>query len=311
MLATSRVLPASGDGYAWEWKYDGGRALARIRADGQVRLDSRNAKDFTLVFPEIATAVSEALPGLQLTLDGEIVASNPATGAPDFGLLQQRFGTHPSPALMERVPVSYIVFDVLHLDDHPTTALPYTDRQRLLTALEIDHPRLSVPGYQTGVDPATMLETARAHDLEGIVGKRLNSTYRPGRSPDWLKHALRNRVEVVVGGWTPGNGSCSTSLGSLLLARPAADDPGALEFVGAVGTGWSAAAAGQLRRRLDDLADDTSPFRTPLPREYAREARYVRPELVGDVEYRSRTGEGYLRHPSWKGLRVDKTIADL
>jgi bifunctional non-homologous end joining protein LigD len=84
-----------------------------------------------------------------------------------------------------------------------------------------------------------------------------------------------------------------------------------LDFVGAVGTGWTAVTAGQLRRRLDDLATDTSPFSTPLPREYARNAHYVRPELIGDVEYRSRTGEGYLRHPSWKGVRVDKTLPDL
>lgn len=311
MLATARALPSSGAGYGWEWKYDGGRAIGRLCADGQVRLDSRNAKDFTPVFPEIAAALAEALPGRRLTVDGEIIAPNPATGAPDFGQLQHRFGTKPSADLMARVPVSYVVFDLLYLDDRPTTELPYTDRQRLLAELQVNHPRVVVPGYQVDVDPRMLLELAREHDIEGVVGKRLDSTYRPGRSPAWLKHALRNRIEVVVGGWTPGQGSRATSLGSLLLGRPGVDDPAALEFVGAVGTGWTDPIAAQLRRSLDELATDTSPFSTPLPREYARYAHYVRPELVGDVEYRSRTGEGYLRHPSWKGLRVDKTVADL
>jgi len=311
MLATSRALPASGAGYGWEWKNDGGRAIGRLHPGGRVRLDSRNGKDFTPVFPEIATALAEALPGHQLSVDGEIIAPHPGTGAPEFAQLQHRFGTIATTRLMEEIPVSYVIFDVLHLDGTPTVGLSYTDRQQLLAALRIDHPRLLVPGYQVDVDPAALLELARAHDIEGVVGKRLNSTYRPGRSPDWLKHALRNRIEVIVGGWTPGQGSRATSLGSLLLARPSPDEPAALQFVGAVGTGWTAATATQLRQQLDRLATAASPFSTPLPREYGREARYVHPELVGDVEYRSRTSEGYLRHPSWKGLRVDKTVADL
>jgi bifunctional non-homologous end joining protein LigD len=311
MLATARTLPTSGRGYGWEWKYDGGRAIARIRADGQVRLDSRNAKDFTPVFPEVADALAEALPGRRLTLDGELIAANPTTGAPDFAQLQQRFGTRPSAELLAQVPVSYVVFDLLHLDGEPTVDLPYVERRRLLTEVGITHPRLLVPAHQVDVDPHTLLDVARAHDIEGIVGKRLDSPYRPGRSPAWLKHALRSRIEVVVGGWTPGQGNRTNSLGALLLARPATDDPAALEFVGAVGTGWTAATATRLLQRLKGLASESSPFSAPLPREYARNARYVRPELIGDVEYRSRTGEGYLRHPSWKGLRVDKTLADL
>jgi bifunctional non-homologous end joining protein LigD len=311
MLATARELPRSGAGYGWEWKYDGGRAISRVRADGQVRVDSRNAKDFTLVFPEVATALSEALPGRQLVLDGEVVAVDPASGVPDFAQLQQRFGLHPSPALLARVPVSYIVFDLLHLDGQSTTELPYAQRRQMLAELGISHPRLLVPEHQVGVDPHTLLELARTHGIEGVVGKRLDSHYRPGRSPAWVKHALRNRIEVIVGGWTPGQGHRSTSLGALLMGRPSPDDPAALEFVGAVGTGWAATTGARLRRQLDDLARDTSPFRAQLPREYARHARYVHAKLVGDVEYRSLTGEGYLRHPSWKGLRPDKTPEDL
>jgi bifunctional non-homologous end joining protein LigD len=311
MLATARPLPSSERGYGWEWKYDGGRAIARIRRDGGVRLDSRNAKDFTSVFPEVAAALAEALPGRQLTLDGELVASSPVTGAPDFAQLQQRFGARPSAELLTRVPVSYVVFDLLHLDGDPIIDLPYVERRRLLSEVGIGHPRLLIPDHQVDVDPHTLLELARTHDIEGIVGKRLDSPYRPGRSPAWLKHALRNRIEVVVGGWTPGQGNRTNTLGSLLLARPAAHDHAELQFVGAVGTGWTAATARRLLEQLNELATESSPFCAPLPREYARNARYVRPELIGDVEYRSLTGEGYLRHPSWKGLRVDKTLDDL
>jgi bifunctional non-homologous end joining protein LigD len=118
----------------------------------------------------------------------------------------------------------------------------------VLAELEITHPRVLVPEHQEGVDPATLLELARGHGLEGVVGKRLDSTYRPGRSPAWIKHALRNRLEVVVAGWTPGQGNRSQSLGALLMARPAEHDPAVLEFVGAVGTGWTATTAARLRQ---------------------------------------------------------------
>ena len=207
MLATARPLPASGAGYGWEFKWDGFRAIGRVRADGHVRLDSRNAKDFTPAFPEVAAALAEALPGRQVSLDGELVATSPTTGAPDFGQLQQRLGTRPSGELLARIPVSYVVFDLLHLDGQPATALPYRERRRLLAELDITHPRLLVPAHQVDVDPHTMLELARTHDIEGVVGKRLDSPYRPGRSPAWIKHALRNRIEVVVGGWLPGKGN--------------------------------------------------------------------------------------------------------
>jgi len=314
MLATTRTLPATGAGYGWEWKWDGARVGARLRADGQAKLDSRNDKDMTRTFPEIAAALAVALPGRRVAVDGEVVALDPATGAPDFGRLQHRLGTTATPALRAETPVSYILFDLTHLDDQPTTELPYTTRRALLTELGIVHPLLSVPPHQVGVDPHTLLELAKTHHLEGVVGKRVDSLYRPGRSPAWLKHALRNRIEVVVGGWTPGQGNRANTLGALLLGRPTpdtGDDGMGLRFVGAVGTGWTAATAGRLYQRITELASPTSPFAEPLPRLYTRQARWVRPELIGDVEYRSRTAEGYLRHPSWKGLREDKTLRDL
>src|SRR5882724_746227 len=244
MLATLRTLPTTGAGYGWEWKWDGARAGARVRADGQVRLDSRNDKDMTRTFPEIATALTEALAGRQVGLDGEIVALDPATGAPEFGQLQQRLGTVGTPALQAQVPVSYIVFDLTHLDGEPTIDLPYTQRRTLLASLGINHPALLVPPHQLDVAPASLLELARAHHIEGIVGKRLDSPYRPGRSPAWLKHPLRQRTQVVVGGWTPGQGNRTNTLGALLLGLPGPDtttDGHGLVFIGAVGTGWTMA----------------------------------------------------------------------
>ena len=280
-----------------------------------MRLESRNGKDLTPAFPEIAAALAEALPGQRVSLDGELVASSPATGAPDFGQLQQRLGTRPSAELLARVPVSYVVFDVLHLDDRPTTALPYLERRHLLSELGLTHPRLLVPGHQVDVDPHTLLDLARTHDIEGVVGKRLDSPYRPGRSPAWIKHALRNRIEVVIGGWLPGKGNRTNQLGALLLGQPTAPSAGGgreIEFIGAVGTGWTIVTARQLLQQLTELHTHASPFLGILSREYTRDARWVHPELIGDVEYRSRTvSEGYLRHPSWKGLRHDKTLADL
>jgi bifunctional non-homologous end joining protein LigD len=268
----------------------------------------------TRTFPEIAAALADALPGRQVGLDGEIVAMDPATGAPEFGQLQQRLGTTATPALQAQTPVSYIVFDLTHLDGHPTIDLPYTQRRAMLADLGINHPSLPVPPHQLDVAPASLLELAKAHHIEGIVGKRLDSPYRPGRSPAWLKHPLRQRIEVVVGGWTHGQGNRTKILGALLLGLPGPDTTPTgqgLVFIGAVGTGWTMATAGHLFRQLADLASDTSPFTEPLPRLYARNARWVRPALIGDVEYRSRTNEGYLRHPSWKGLRLDKTLTDL
>lgn len=113
MLATARPAPGSGAGYGWEWKYDGARAIARVRPDGAVRLDSRNARDFTTSFPEIAHALAAALPGRRLTVDGELVAMSPETGAPDFAQLQHRLGTVPSAELPAQVPVSYVVFNLM------------------------------------------------------------------------------------------------------------------------------------------------------------------------------------------------------
>jgi bifunctional non-homologous end joining protein LigD len=249
------------EGWAFEPKLDGWRVALAVR-ESSVRLVSRRGRPL-LAFPEVAAAIAETLSGRRASLDGELVATSPVTGAPDFGQLQQRLGTRPPPELLARVPVSYVLFDVLHLDEQPTTALPYLERRRLLAELGIAHPRLLVPSHQVDVDPHTLLELARTHDIEGVVGKRLDSPFRPGRSPAWIKHALRNRIEVVVGGWLPGRGNRTNQLGALLLGQPtppSADGQPEIEFVGAVGTGWTMATASRLLQQITELQSPTSPF---------------------------------------------------
>jgi bifunctional non-homologous end joining protein LigD len=310
MLASTRPLPTQGA--VFEFKWDGARMAARRRADGAVRLDSRNGKAFAETFPEVSEALSEILPGRRVHLDGEVVAAHPATGAPDFARLQRRLGVTPRPPLLAGVPVKYLVFDVLEIDGTPTVGLPYLERRRLLAELEIEHRALAVPEHHLDVDPVRLLELAAAYDIEGIIGKRAESTYRTGRSTAWVKAVLRKRIEVVVGAWLPaGHGQ---GLGALLLGRPSPRQTGTrlrLDYLGSVGTGWSDAAGRELAGQLAALARDTSPFGGPVPPEYARHALWVEPRLVADVEYRTWTAAGMLRHPSYRGLRWDVSAREL
>jgi bifunctional non-homologous end joining protein LigD len=308
MLATTRPIPRAWDSFSWEFKWDGARCGSRARPGGdpgRVRLDSRNGKDVTSQFPEIVEALAEALPArLSVALDGELVASAPGA-APDFAVLQRRLGTRPSAELLARVPVTFVAFDLVW-SDGPTVDLPYLHRRELLAELAITHPRVQVPPHHLGVDPHTLLELAESHGLEGLIGKCVDSRYRPGRSSAWVKVVLRRRLEVWIGGWLPSRGGHGEGLGALLVGRLGPPRPNSgrlrLEFYGGVGTGWAVAEGRRLQRRLTELQRATSPFAEELPREYARHARWVEPELSAQVEYRSFTAGGLLRHAAFKGL---------
>jgi bifunctional non-homologous end joining protein LigD len=166
-----------------------------------------------------------------------------------------------------------------------------------------------VPQAAVGVNGAQLLEVARSHGLEGVVGKRRTARYEPGRrSPAWIKTALLHTQEVVVGGWTAGEGRREKSVGALLLG--AYDGSGSLRYLGHVGTGFTEAALRALLVELRAREQSTSPFDEEVPSEEARKARWVRPELVGEVVYRVLTKEGRLRHAAWRGLRSDKDPAD-
>jgi bifunctional non-homologous end joining protein LigD len=300
MLATPGPVP-EGAGWAYEFKWDGVRAVTSV-AGGELRAQSRNDKPLADMYPELGAL--RDLVDQAVTLDGEIVALD-ARSRPDFGLLQQRMHRHHPPAeLLQEVPVLYYVFDVLHLDGEDLAGRPYTDRRAALADLGLDSAAVKVPPWFVGVAGSTIQATAAQHGLEGVVAKRVASRYEPGkRSRSWIKTPLRKTIEVVVGGWAPGQGRRAGTLGALLLGVPS---PEGLRYIGNVGTGFTDAVLADLLGRLTRLARLTSPFAEPVPAEFARHARWVAPELVGEVEYRSVSRDGRLRHPSWRGLRSDK-----
>jgi|SRR5690606_9432699 len=285
-------------------KWDGMRAVADTTG-GRCELYSRNGKPVTGSFPEIAAAVTERVGAVGAVLDGEIIAPGGEHGAPSFSRLQRRMHVRaPSARLMREVPVLYMVFDLLAVEGESTVGLPYAQRRARLEQLDPTHPPLQLSPVWTGIDPGALAADAADHGLEGIVAKRLDSPYRPGaRSRSWIKMPLRKTTEAVIAGWLPGQGTVRGSFGSLILG--AHDERGRLVPIGLVGTGWKQHERARLRARLDELASARCPFDVPVARPVAAAARWVRPELVADIEYREATSEG-LRHPSWRGLRIDK-----
>jgi bifunctional non-homologous end joining protein LigD len=304
MLAHAGSYPEDERDYAFEVKWDGIRAIAYVRADGRVRVRSRNLNDITEQYPELR-ALGDALGGRDAVLDGEIVAFDEATGAPSFQRLQPRLGVRPSKARASPVPVVYVVFDVLYYDGHDTTQLPYEERRALLESLglEGDAARLSPSVVGNG------RPLLRLPGFEGVVAKRLGSVYdRGARSRAWIKVKEQRRQELVIGGWTPGKGTRAKRLGALLLG--VFDEPwgDAFRYAGKVGTGFDDATLAMLQEKLAPLARDTSPFDGKVPE---KDARFVEPELVCEVEFTEWTRDGRLRHPSYKGLRFDKDAREV
>jgi len=309
MLAVlgSKRTPPTGDDLAVEMKWDGVRALATV-ADGTTRLTSRNGLDITPTYPEFAD-LADRLGGRDAILDGEIVALDPS-GYPSFGLLQQRTRlTDPRRvrAAMREVPVRFMLFDVLAVDGENVMDAPYRERRRLLEALVRQDDAVLVPPEFDGTI-AEGLERAAELRLEGVVVKDRDATYAPGRrSAAWTKLKLHRTQEVVVAGWRPGKGARAGGIGSLLLGVP---EDGRLRYAGRVGTGFDAAALAELARLAKPLARKTSPL-VDVPSADARDAHWLRPQIVGEVEFSERTRDGRLRHPSWRGLRPDKAVADV
>ncbi|MCW0213915.1 MAG: DNA ligase D [Pseudonocardia sp.] len=301
MLAVAGPPPV-GEGWAFEFKWDGVRAIVAVSGDA-VRITSRNGNDVTGGYPDLVAGLHSDRP---LLLDGEIVAAD-AAGRPDFGLLQQRMHVRgPSAELVSAVPVSLYLFDLLVDGDRSLLREPYDERRAALLDLRPGGaPLVSVPPAFPDVTGAELLEVARGHGLEGIVAKRRTARYEAGRrSTAWTKTALLSTQEVVLAGWTPGEGRRASTLGALLLG--ARDDEGLLRFLGHVGTGFTDATLHMLLDRLEPLRRTDSPFDETVPREFARRARWAEPRLVGEVEYRTMTHDGRLRHAVWRGLRPDR-----
>lgn len=304
MLATPGDLPspARDDEFGYELKWDGVRAVTYI-GPGEFRMLSRNDKSIAVSYPELAD-LADAVDG-EVVLDGEIVAFD-ENGVPSFGRLQHRMHVgDPVQAgrLASTVPVTYLVFDLLYLAGRELLSLPYVSRRELLDSLDLRSARWDVPPYFSG-GGAAVLELSRSHRLEGVVAKRLDSVYEPGRrSRSWIKVKTFRTQEVVIGGWRPGKGSRGATLGSLLVGVPGAQG---LDYVGRVGTGFTERMLAHLLAVLRPLERPTSPFTDTVPAVDARDARWVEPRLVGEVAFGHWTADGRLRHPSWRGLRPDK-----
>ncbi len=306
MLARLAALPRDDEGWAFEVKWDGVRAVAFVDG-GRVRLHSRNGRDITPRYPEVA-GLGRALGARAAVLDGEVVAFD-ADGRPDFGRLQGRMHLASDAAVRRRMrdtPVAYVIFDLLWLEGHPLVGLPYDERRARLEELGLAGTAWQVPPSQHG-DGEALLRASAQLGLEGIVAKRREGPYEPGRrSGSWLKVKNVHRQDFVVGGWLPGEGNRVGRVGALLVGYY--DDDGKLRYAGRVGTGFTEAELLRLRDVLAPLAADTSPFEGRQP---PRTSRYVRPELVAEVEFREWTHTGTLRAPAYKGLREDADPRDV
>ncbi len=303
--------------FAYEYKYDGYRAIMRVAPSGELVLTSRNDKDLTAEFAVLADALGDALGGRAAVLDGELVVLN-EYGQPEFALMQERRGRYQQGLPVTGLPLRFLVFDLLRLGADDLTGLPYHQRRRLLAELDLTGAVAVVPAFTheelaaAGLAPRDLLDRAAQAGYEGLLAKRLESRYYPGRRTlEWVKHPLIQTQEVIVCGWRPGKGRRDGMVGGLLLG---AHDPATNELVylGDVGTGFTERALRDLGERLARIERAASPFAAELPREVVRTVRWVAPELVGEVVYRQFTrSDRRLRHAAWRGLRPDREPAEI
>jgi bifunctional non-homologous end joining protein LigD len=288
MRATLGRLPGDDTGWAYEVKWDGYRTLAFVDG-GTVRLQSSNLYDVSAKYPELAELPSGVNAG-RAVLDGELVVLDDE-GRPRFELIQRHD--------LEQRQAALYVFDLLSLDDHDTISLPYEQRRRLLAEVVETGPNWTVPAHRVGDGEALLAATAE-RGLEGVMAKRLSSTYRPGtRTKEWRKVKHRHAAEVVIGGYTGGTGNRSSSFGALLVGRWEGDT---LAFAGGVGTGFTQRRLDELTRRLRELRTTVCPFEPLPPTAYRRGATWVEPRLRAEVEITEFTNDGYVRQASFIDL---------
>jgi bifunctional non-homologous end joining protein LigD len=306
MLATKADHLPTGEGWSHEVKWDGVRILADVRAgaDGRARLFTRNGNDASLAWPDVHLS---PLGDRDLLVDGEVIGLN-AEGLPDFSVIQERMHVRSATTaarLADRIPATYMVFDLLRLDSEDLTDRPLSERRELLAGLGLSGTWQVPESYDDG---AMLFDATRQQGLEGIVSKRLSSRYRPGvRSKDWLKFPIRPTGSYVVGGYRHEVGT-SNRLGAVLVGQPTATG---LSFRGRVGSGIAGKAGRLLGELLTPHVVEESPFDTELPRLDRQGTVWVEPFLVVDVQYLRLTNDGRLRQPAYRGVRTDLTPSDL
>jgi bifunctional non-homologous end joining protein LigD len=296
MLATLASKPFSDPDWLYEIKWDGFRVQAVID-DRKVRIWTRNLKDAATYFPRLLQP-STWIEARQAIVDGEVVALDDE-GRPDFGLLQERLGDATSPGLV------YQAFDLLYLDGRSLLNVPLEDRKRLLQSVLRPHPRVRFAAHVVG-EGLAFHEAAKARSLEGIIAKLRRSRYEPGRRTSaWLKLKIRPEQELVVGGWTPGEGN-ARDLGAVAVG---VYEGGKLRFAGKVGSGFDGRTRKLIRERLASIETDQSPFDPPPPRDYRgrwggdlRDVHWVRPELVIRAELGGWSRDGIVRQTAFKGI---------
>jgi bifunctional non-homologous end joining protein LigD len=299
MLAKSGALPRDEAAWAFEVKWDGIRTIL-FCDHGHMALQGRNGTDFTGRYPEVRELARE-LGAQRLVLDGEIVAFD-EEGRPSFERLQSRMHLGSDSAVRRRmrdIPVTYVAFDLLYLDGRSTMALSYEERRKVLDALEFGGPAWRAPAYQRG-EGSALLAATKELGIEGVVAKRLSSSYEPGRRASaWVKVKNICEQDVVIGGWAPGEGKRSGRVGALVTGLY---EDGRLVYAGKVGTGFTDRTLAILERELAPLRRDSSPFEG---RKAPKGTIFVEPRLVARVELREWTKSGTMRAPSFKGLRDD------
>ena len=297
MLATPRNSPPTGTDWLHEIKFDGYRLQAHIRSD-RVKLLTRAGLDWTARFGVPLAGALADLPVEEAVIDGEVVAEGQG-GAPNFSALQDALSTGRTDRLI------FYAFDLLYLDGYDLRPALLVGRKTALIALIPASGMVRVSEHFEA-DGKQVFRHACRLGLEGVVSK-LDAPYRSGRSKGWIKSKCFNRQEFVVAGYVPSTVS-NTAIGSLVLGYY---DDGKLIHAGRVGTGFSHKVADELFRRLDAMTIPKSPFANKLSALDARRVRYVRPELVAEVEFRTWTTDGLIRHSTFRGLREDKLAGEV
>ena len=297
MLATLADAVPGGPGWVYEVKWDGYRALATVTG-GEVTLTSRRGNDLSERFAVVARALERGVRTPDCVLDGEVCALD-EQGRSSFSVMQQGSG-----------PLVYYAFDVLEVDSKPVIDLPLTERRRRLAAL-LDRRGDTVRLSEVFDDGDALFAAAKEQGLEGVIAKKADSRYQPGRrAGDWLKVKTHQEQEFIVAGYTKGKGRRAGRLGSLVLAVRRG---GELSYAGNVGTGFSEEEIDRLVKRLRPLERSSAPFREvpTMPKVRKDDVVWVEPELVAEVEFAQWTHDDRLRAPVYKGIREDKDPAEV